>query len=199
MNFSGIESGPLRIRPLREVPADIADLARWLSDPRVLEFYEGRDNPHDEALVREVFFEELKDGETRCIMEFEGKALGYIQFYRVWPDELDEFGFAPDLTVYGIDLFIGEPDSWGRGIGTRMVRLLLEYLFRFAGAAAAILDPVVTNARGIRSYEKSGFRMVRLMPRHELHEGVWLDAWLMAVTPDTVQPPAWPEPLTLLP
>jgi len=31
-------------------------LVKWLSDPRVLEYYGGRDRPHDLELVKEIFY-----------------------------------------------------------------------------------------------------------------------------------------------
>lgn len=43
----------LTVRTLEE--KDDILLAKWLSDPSVLEFYEGRDNPFDLNKVREVF------------------------------------------------------------------------------------------------------------------------------------------------
>jgi aminoglycoside 6'-N-acetyltransferase len=47
-----------------------------------------------------------------------------------------------------------------------------------------VLSPVADNARAIRSYEKAGFRKVRLIPNGEFLGGEWRDAWLMSVRPD---------------
>ena len=58
-----------------------------------------------------------------------------------------------------------------RGFGTRPASLLLSY-------------PNVENGRAVRCYEKSGFRKLKRLPRHELHEGVQKDCCLMEVTPD---------------
>jgi len=43
--------------------------------------------------------------------------------------------------------------------------------FRVKRARKVVLDPHVTKPRAIRCYEKWGFRKVKLLPRHELHEG----------------------------
>lgn len=37
---------------------DQRHLAKWLSDPAVLEFYEGRDSPFDVNKVQQVFYDE---------------------------------------------------------------------------------------------------------------------------------------------
>lgn len=47
-------NGKLKVRKLEK--EDNVLLAKWLSDPLVLEFYEGRDNPFDLEKVNEVFF-----------------------------------------------------------------------------------------------------------------------------------------------
>ena len=80
-----------------------------------------------------------------------------------------------------MDQFIGEVDLWNRGLGTRAVLLLLTYLFRSEGARKVTLDPHADNFRAIRCYEKCGFRKVKLLPAHEMHEGANRDCWWMEV------------------
>ncbi|MED0665064.1 hypothetical protein P4T04_01865 [Bacillus badius] len=60
------------MRPLAEEDKHL--LAKWLSNPRVLEFYKGRNHSFD----NEVFyaFEEVKR-----MAELKGKEIGYIRFY----------------------------------------------------------------------------------------------------------------------
>ena len=75
-----------------------------------------------------------------------------------------------DEIVYGMDQFIGEPNYWSKGIGTRYIKLIFEFLKR-KNANAVILDPHKNNPRAIRAYQKSGFRIIEDLPEHELHEG----------------------------
>ena len=49
-------------------------------------------------------------------------------------------------------------------------------------ASKVILDPHIGNVRAIRCYEKCGFRKVKLLSLHELHEGEYRDSWLMEAT-----------------
>jgi aminoglycoside 6'-N-acetyltransferase len=193
--FPGITDGSLTIRSLEHTPEDIAHLARWLSDERVLAYYEGRDNPHDEARVMQVFYAELPAEEVPCIVEWEGRPVGYIQFYPIDQEGLTKYGYAAGRSVFGTDQFIGEPDLWGQGIGTRMLRMMIAYLFELEGAEAVVVDPLQQNERAIRAYEKCGFRKVRALPEHEWHEGALHDAWLMEVTPETARPPVAPYAL----
>ena len=185
---------------MRDEEADYEVMARWLTDPRVLEFYEGRDNAFSVDRIREEYSPRVLGLEhvTPCLLLFEEAPMGYVQFYPITEDLRCEYGlpFEADINnVYGLDQFIGEVDLWNRGLGSRAVSLLLQYLFQVQGAKKAILDPHVGNLRAIRSYEKCGFRRVRIMPGHELHEGEYRDAWLMEISAPTVFPGTRSEPM----
>lgn len=176
--------GTIVIRQMEDSPADYALLARWLSDERVLEFYEGRDHPYSYEQVVQEFGPEGKADEeelTACILVFEEQPAGYLQFYLA---DSEEYSFEGEGRVYALDLFIGEADLWGKGLGTRFIQLLLTHLFEELGADWVILDPHVDNPRAIRAYEKCGFRKIKLLPGHEFHEGRYVDCWLMGVQKD---------------
>jgi aminoglycoside 6'-N-acetyltransferase len=76
-------------------------------------------------------------------------------------------------------MFIGEPELWDRGLGSGALSMLVAYLYSEAGAHSIVIDPRLTNGRAIRAYEKAGFRKVKVLHRHEFHEGAWQDNWLM--------------------
>lgn len=187
-NFNGTRRGSIYIRPLTGADADVALMAKWLTDERVLAFYEGRDKPASEERVREVYLPQPNDPLVPCIVEHEGVAIGYLQFYPIDEETRPLYSLAPQERAWGIDQFIGEVDYWNRGIGTAMVRTIVEYLFAEQQAERVVLDPRTTNTRAIRVYEKCGFAAVKVLPEWELHEGVKWDCLLMAVTPETYQP-----------
>lgn len=176
-----LNAGPLTLRHIDEADAPL--LVRWLSDPRVLTFYEGRDRPHDLAMVRAAFLDPPASTKTRCIAEHEGTPIGYLQFYPLPAQGLAECGYRAGEAVYGIDLFIGEPERWGHGLGTRLIGAVAAHLCVVHGAQRVVVDPHASNARAIRCYEKAGFRRVKLLPQHELHEGARRDCWLMEYAP----------------
>lgn len=178
-----VRSDVIAIRRMRDDMRDFELMSQWLSDERVLEFYEGRDNPHDTSKVIAKFGPRAqgKDRVVPCIMVYRDRPIGYIQYYQVSASERQECGIESIGGVWGVDLFIGEPALWGRGIGTHALTALLGYLFDTLNATRVIIDPHVSNVRAIRSYEKCGFRKVKLLPRHELHEGEYRYAWLMEV------------------
>jgi aminoglycoside 6'-N-acetyltransferase len=158
-------------------------MSRWLSDHRLLEYYGGRDDPPTEETIRNEYI--LSAGRRtdmeNFIVQRDIEPVGYLQFYLVHPRWMDAYGFNEDEapSVFGMDLFVGAPDAWGKGTGAAVVAGAAEYLVGARGASRIFLDPYVWNARAIRAYEKAGFRKVRIIPRKELHEGSWQDAWLM--------------------
>lgn len=176
------EAGPIRVRELEE--KDVSILVSWLSNPDVLQYYEGRDRPHDAAMVRERFF--VEDEETRCIIEYEGKPIGYIQFYFLDEETLGEYGYSgsdTDCRTFATDQFIGEPDYWNKGIGTKLMTSMVEYLMSQRQADRIVMDPQAWNERAIACYEKCGFRKVRLLEKHEQHEGEMRDCWIVEYRP----------------
>jgi len=56
---------------------------------------------------------------------------------------------------YAIGIF--DPIYWGRGIGTEVTHLVLDYAFNELGLHRVDLKVLEYNTRGIRCYEKCGF------------------------------------------
>lgn len=158
---------------------DKALIVKWLSDSKVLKYYEGRNNPHNEELVEEKFYEDNAN-KTRCIIEYYQKPIGYIQYYLIYEKNREEYGYSNfNGTIFGTDQFIGETKYLGQGIGTDLMKLVIDFLSTVKGAQKIVLDPQTWNERAIKCYEKSGFVKVKLMVSHELHEGELKDCWLM--------------------
>lgn len=179
-----IKEGGLEIRHLEDSDKQI--LVKWLSDPVVLQYYEGRDNPHDLERVNARFFNR-EDDTTRCIAEYDGKPIAYIQFYLVDDESKGVYGYDEvQDSIYGTDQFIGEVDYWNKGIGTLLVNLMKKSLIEKKEASRIVMDPQADNMRAIACYEKCGFKKVKLLPQSELHEGEWRDCWLMEYVVSTI-------------
>lgn len=170
------EKGNLRIRELTENDAFL--LVEWLSNPTVLQYYGGRDRPHDFEMVRESFLQQ--DDETRCIVEYDSQAIGYIQFYALDDEGKKEYGYT-DMKekIYGTDQFIGEASHWNQGIGKLLVSAMIDYLIHVLEADKIVMDPQTWNTRAVACYEKCGFKKIKLLPKNEWHEGELRDCWLM--------------------
>ena len=147
-----VASDDIAIRHMRDDDDDYLLMSRWLSDERVLEFYEGRDNPHDPAKVR------LKYGPCArgqgdpapCMLVYRGTPVGYMQYYSVEGSSAGKLGIEATKGIYGVDLFIGLPELWDKGIGTAALSALVGYLSDDMGALRIVIDPRVSNSRAIR-------------------------------------------------
>lgn len=181
-----LSQGPVALRPLGA--ADAPTLLRWLTDPRVLEYWEGPSAVFTPQRIQGDFYED-PDPTSRCVVQWEGQDVGYVQAYPLDGAGLVEYDLAPTgETVWGLDQFIAEPDLWGKGVGRRFLRLLCGHLFSQQRVNRIVLDPHVDNERAIRCYEACGFRKQKLLPRHEMHDGVLVDCRLMACTPASFVP-----------
>ncbi|KMJ60464.1 2-aminoglycoside phosphotransferase [Bacillus sp. LL01] len=173
----------LLIRELHQAN-DENQIYKWLSDPKVLEFYEGRDVTFKMEDVKRKFFNR-EDEITRCMIVYQGKDIGYIQFYPINTDTSNLAEYQEIEGVYGLDQFIGESKFWNKGIGTLLVSSMVNYLFTEKMAARIIMDPMTTNERAIKCYEKCGFRKVKVLSKQMLHEGEYRDYWLMEAINNT--------------
>jgi RimJ/RimL family protein N-acetyltransferase/ubiquinone/menaquinone biosynthesis C-methylase UbiE len=167
----------LTIRELE--PRDKNLLVSWLNDPLVLTYYGGRDRPHDGDLVDEHFYME-EDSAVRCLIEYENRPIGYIQFYEIEEEERLAYGYSESTDkIYGTDQFIGETAYWDQGIGKLLVTSMLDYLMSVQKADRVVMDPQQWNIRAIKCYERCGFTKVKELPAREMHEGELRDCWLM--------------------
>jgi RimJ/RimL family protein N-acetyltransferase len=64
---------------------------------------------------------------------------------------------------------IGEKDCWDHGYGTETARLVLDYGFTALNLHSVRLTVYSFNARGLRAYERAGFRLI----------GRWREAYRM--------------------
>jgi aminoglycoside 6'-N-acetyltransferase len=81
--------------------------------------------------------------------------------------------------VWALDIFIGDPEQWGKGIASKALKMMVDHLFKERNAKKIIIDPDVRNERAIRAYEKAGFKKQEILHNWEKHNNKWTDAWLM--------------------
>ncbi|KAB8330560.1 acetyltransferase [Scytonema tolypothrichoides VB-61278] len=180
-----LKKDEVSIRRMRDDIEDYSLMAKWLTDEKVLKYYEGRDNPFPLDRIIESYQPQVRgdDNSVPCFFYYQKTPIGYLQYYALndLPDT-DRQMYCLEKTedVYAIDLFIGETQYWNQGIGTKVVSLALDYIFEQLQAVKVVIDPQVWNTRAIRCYEKCGFVKVKILPEHELHEGKYWDCWLMA-------------------
>jgi diamine N-acetyltransferase len=81
--------------------------------------------------------------------------------------------FRNRTAEYGI--IIGEPDFRGRGLGSEITRLIVEYAFDTLGLHTLLLTVYSFNVAGIRAYQKAGFHEIGRQRECYLLGGRWWD------------------------
>ena len=70
---------------------------------------------------------------------------------------LSNFNVVHRTAEFGIK--IGDKESWGKGYGTEVARLMLDCGFTCLGLHNIYLWVYAANERGIRAYQRAGFRI----------------------------------------
>ena len=82
-------------------------------------------------------------------------------------------------TMFGIG--IGDKTAWGKGYGTETTRLLAAHAFETLNLNRVWLSVYEYNPRGIRAYEKAGFRVEGRLRQDCYRDGRYWDTILMAL------------------
>ena len=116
-----IEKDEITIRDFTET--DLPLMFKWLTDKRVLEYYEGRDVRFTMDTLSAHFLEEIPDG-FRMIIEYKKSPIGYAQAYQLSGELFDEYDYPDDgHIVFAMDQFIGEPKYWSKGRGSAFLKI----------------------------------------------------------------------------
>lgn len=141
----------INLRPA--TPADLNLLQHWDQQPHVI------DSDPDDDWHWEVELGRSPDWREQLIAEIEGRPIGFIQIIDPAREESHYWGdVAPDLRA--IDIWIGEETDLGKGYGTQMMQLALARCFADPCVTTVLIDPLASNTRAHRFYERLGFQFV---------------------------------------
>lgn len=80
-----------------------------------------------------------------------------------------------------VGIFIGEKRFWGQGLGTKVMRLLIQIGFDTLNLNRIRLDIYETNPRTIRTYEKVGFMYEGRQRQSIYQNGRYADVLQMSI------------------
>ncbi|MFD2045429.1 GNAT family N-acetyltransferase [Ornithinibacillus salinisoli] len=83
-----------------------------------------------------------------------------------------------------VRISIFEKDYWGNGYGTEALSLLIEFGFEIYNLHRIGLDVFSFNKRGIKAYEKLGFKQEGIIRDELFYNGQYHDSILMGVLKD---------------
>jgi aminoglycoside 6'-N-acetyltransferase len=135
------------------IPADAPLLRHWDEQPHVLQ-----SDPNDEWNW-EVELARTPDWREFLIAEIDGRPVGFMQLIDPAREDSHYWGDSP-ANLRAIDIWIGEASDLSKGYGTQMMRLALTRCFRETNVTAVLIDPLESNTRAHRFYERLGFTVV---------------------------------------
>ena len=136
----------IRFRPFDE--GDFAVMLDWLQRAHVKQWWDDGDDTLDK--VSEHYSHDGDAVFRYIVYGHDESRVGFIQYY-----------IESEDTV-GVDLFIGEPDSLGRGLGAEIMTAFVALIDQEYGPRNIVIDPDPNNQRAIRCYEKAGFHFDRI-------------------------------------
>ncbi|MBN4001217.1 GNAT family N-acetyltransferase [Nostoc sp. LPT] len=151
MNYAPPPAIRINLRPASFADLDL--LRHWDEQPHVV-----NSDPNDDW-GWEVELDRAPEWREQLIAEIDGRPLGFIQIIDPAHEDSHYWG---DVTanLRAIDIWIGEETDLGKGYGTQMMRLALARCFADPQVTAILVDPLASNTRVHRFYERFGFKFI---------------------------------------
>ncbi|MEM7024799.1 MAG: GNAT family protein [Pseudomonadota bacterium] len=157
---------------------DIPRLIGWIRSPEDLSAWAGAffTYPLDEAkLERYLSSGQGEQPERRIFKAVDaesGEAVGHIELSHIWPY----------LSARMSRVLVGDPSLRGRGVGTRIVRALLQQAFAEYSFGHIDLGVNAANRRAIACYRRAGFAHVGTWPKALKTPAGVIDVYWMSIT-----------------
>lgn len=146
------------LRPLTD--EHLPYLYKWNSDPDVLYWVEGDEVDSYPPEVIDQIYGSISQANYCFIVEVNGEIVGecWLQHMNL-PDVSDTY--EPKTDVRRIDMCIGEKLYWGKGIGTILVGMLVDFAFTRERVDVLHCFSEDYNVRSCRVWEKIGFQRIK--------------------------------------
>ena len=142
-------------------PSDVPLLDHWNRQPHVISATTD-DQSAEVAFEGTSMADELasQDEHSRYfVAEMAGRPIGAMQMIDPHLERSHYWGeISPNLRA--LDIWIGEPDCLGKGYGEAMMRIAFQLCFADSNVTAIIIDPLASNVRAHRFYQRLGFKPV---------------------------------------
>jgi RimJ/RimL family protein N-acetyltransferase len=169
-----IEDGNVRLRAVEA--SDLADFQRWLNDDEVtagLLVSLPLSMADEQAWYENMLSTPV--AEHPLAIEYQSES----SWRTIGNCGISKIDVRARLGEAGI--FIGDKSCWDRGIGKRVMRLLLRYGFDGLNLNRVYLQVYTTNLRAIRCYEQVGFLREGCLRQDVYKNGKYIDVLIMGI------------------
>jgi RimJ/RimL family protein N-acetyltransferase len=159
------------LRPVER--EDAAQFQPWFNDPEVTRYLLVH-RPLSRKM-EEDFIDKMAGSEQDMILAVVvrgcDRLVGVTGFHQINPKNRS--------ACFGIT--IGDKSAWGKGYATEATALMAGYAFEALNLNRVWLHVFEYNPRGIRAYERVGFRREGVLRRGQYREGRYWDTVVMAI------------------
>ncbi|OQW31469.1 MAG: acetyltransferase [Nitrospira sp. SG-bin1] len=149
-NCSGVDDRII-LRPV--TLADLVLLRHWDAQPHIVAAKGNEDWEWEKELTKSP------DWREQLIAEVDSRPIGYVEIIDPAREESHYWGDVPSA-LRAIDIWVGEERDLGKSYGTQMMQLALARCFADATVTAVLVDPLASNLRSHRFYERLGFQCI---------------------------------------
>jgi RimJ/RimL family protein N-acetyltransferase len=159
---------------------DLGLLIEWRNDPQVNRYLSDRLKTQSEI---EVWFDRLRSDPRvwlKAILE-DDRVIGYAAV-----ESIDEKNRKCEL-----GLIVGETDSWGRGIATQVLQLMLKYAFETLNMHRVWAAVIEGNIRSARLLKRAGFFHEGTMRESIITAGILSNLEFYSLLEDEYKSTSW--------
>jgi RimJ/RimL family protein N-acetyltransferase len=122
----------------------------------------------------EAWVDRVAKADCAWIIEYRTHLIGEVRLH----------SYDPDTETGKLAIGIEDATQLGKGLGRRVIALVLDCAFHGAGLSAVTVRVLASNTRAIACYTACGFRHTGRDANAVQIAGIWHDDILMAITTD---------------
>ena len=128
---------------------------RWCSQKFIYEWFEQRILSYDE-IVNKYKNKLLNKIQDLFFIYNNDEKIGFVQIYK-YDDDINIGNYN---NIYEYDIFIGEESYLSKGIGTKVVNYVDNYIFNTYKSDCIVLRPFKRNIRAVKCYQKCNYHII---------------------------------------
>lgn len=134
-----------------------------INDLEILRYWDTkqhvRDSDGDDDWNWETELQRTPPWREQLIAELDGEPIGMVQIIDPYEEETHYWG-SIEQNKRAMDIWIGEEENLGKGFGTVIMNLAIQRCFDDPKVTGIFIDPLKTNTKAHRFYERLGFEFV---------------------------------------
>ena len=151
---------------------DVELLNKWKNDEEIYKYLGGGFKPVSISQQRkwiEVLTENTLENQRYIILDENNNKVGFIGLYNI----------SLIHRTCSLGLYIGERDTWGKGIASRAYKAIETYAKKYLNIRKIHLEVVSANERAVKMYEKLGFNICGKYEKERFIDGKYEDLLIM--------------------